>query len=123
MRAKLDESMPNEAVRALGAAGWDCSTVHDEGLAGATDDQLAFACRTEDRVLFTLDLDFADIRAYPPVEYAGIVVLRPTRPGRDEVLTLLTRALRVLAHEWTPSQLWIVEPSRIRTRGPHQPPA
>jgi hypothetical protein len=72
------------------------------------------------RVLFTLDLDFADIRAYPPADYQGIVVLRPNRPSRDAVLALLGRALPVLSSEWVAHQLWIVEPSRIRTRASGQ---
>ena len=79
MRAKLDESMPNEAAVALRAAEWDCVTVHDEGLSGAEDLRVGEACRVESRVLFTLDLDFADIWAYPPEEYVGIVVLPPSR--------------------------------------------
>ena len=29
-------------------------------------------------------LDFADIRAYPPDEYVGIVVLRPAEPNRRQ---------------------------------------
>ncbi len=116
MRAKFDESMPNEAADALRRAGWACHTVHDEGLGGAADAQVASACRAEDRVLFTLDLDFADIRAYPPAEYPGIVVCRPDHPSREAVLSLLERALPVLAREWSARHLWIVEPSRIRTR-------
>lgn len=120
MRAKLDESMPNEAAGALRTAGWECDTVHDEGLSGADDARVASVCRDEERVLFTLDLDFADIRAYPPADYLGIVALRPDRPGRDAVLALLGRALPVLSNEWVTHQLWIVEPSRIRTRASGQ---
>jgi predicted nuclease of predicted toxin-antitoxin system len=120
MRAKLDESMPNEAAGLLRGAGWECHTVHDEGLGGADDARLASVCRDEDRVLFTLDLDFADIRAYPPVDYLGIVVFRPEKPSRDAVLGLLERALPVLSNEWATNQLWIVEPSRIRTRASPQ---
>lgn len=116
MRAKLDESMPREAADALSTAGWQCHSVHDEGLGGADDALVAAACRDEERVLFTVDLDFADIRSYPPADYAGIVVLRPARPSRSAVLELVARALPVLAAEWAPHQLWIVEPSRIRTR-------
>ena len=120
MRAKLDESMPNEAAEALPTAGWECDTVHDEGLSGADDARVASACRDEGRVLFTLDLDFADIRAYPPTEYLGIVVFRPDRPSRDAVLALLARALPTLLSEWVAHQLWVVEPSRIRTRASGQ---
>ena len=81
MRAKLDENLPVEAIELLRAAGWDCDTVHDEGLEGAEDPRIGAACRTEGRVLFTLDLDFADILAYPPNEYVGIVVFRPAEPS------------------------------------------
>lgn len=109
--------MPNEAAEVLRGAGWECDTVHDEGLSGAEDERLGVACRDEARVLFTLDLDFADIRAYPPAEFAGIVVLRPPKPSRDAVVQLLARALPVLSREWSEHRLWILEPSRIRTRG------
>ena len=66
MRAKLDENIPVEAVRILVDAGWDVATVHDENMVGAEDRLVAAACQAEGRVLFSLDLDFADIRAYPP---------------------------------------------------------
>ena len=60
MRAKLDENVPIEATDLLRAAGWSCDTVHEEGLAGADDPTIGAVCRKEGRVLFTLDLDFAD---------------------------------------------------------------
>jgi predicted nuclease of predicted toxin-antitoxin system len=82
MRAKLDGNVPVEAAGLLRAAGWDCETIYDEGLAGADDPKVAAVCQAEVRVLFTLDLDFADIRTYPPGDYAGIVVLRPNEPTR-----------------------------------------
>ncbi len=121
MRAKLDENVPIEATELLRAAGWDCDTVHDEGLTGAEDPTVGAACRREGRVLFTLDLDFADIRAYPPSEYVGIVVFRPAEPSRRHVLQMLTRVLPVLAAHWVDHQLWIVEPDRVRVRGANQP--
>jgi predicted nuclease of predicted toxin-antitoxin system len=117
MRAKLDENMPNEAIELVVAAGWACDTALDEGLGGADDTQVGEACRVEARVLFTLDLDFADIRAYPPHDYLGIVVLRPAVPSRRLVLKLLARVLPVLASQWVEHQLWIVEPGRVRVRG------
>ena len=81
MRGKINENLPMEAVTLLRAAGWDCSTVYEEALNGAADPDISAACRTEERVLFTLDQDFADIRTYPPADYLGIVVLRPARPA------------------------------------------
>ena len=121
MRAKLDENLPVEAAELLRTAGWECDSVYDEGLAGADDPEVAAACQADERVLFTLDLDFADIRAYPPSEYVGIVVLRPTEPSRQQVLQLVSRALPVLSAEWIAHRLWIVEPARVRVRGANEP--
>jgi predicted nuclease of predicted toxin-antitoxin system len=121
MRAKLDENLPVEASELLRAAGWDCDTVRDEGLGGAEDPKVGAACRAAARVLFTLDLDFSDIRAYPPNEYVGLVVLRPAEPSRRVVLQMLARVLPVLAAQWADRQLWIVEPGRVRLRGRNQP--
>ena len=110
-----------EAAELLRAAGWNCDTIHDEGLAGAEDSKVAAACQAGARVLFTLDLDFAHIRAYPPKEYVGIVVFRPAEPSRRQVLDLVVRVLPVLAAEWAEHQLWIVEPARVRVRGADEP--
>src|SRR5919106_1424169 len=121
MRAKLDENLPVETAELLRTAGWECDTVYDEGLAGADDPEVAAACQAGARVLFTLDLDFADIRAYPPSEYVGIVVLRPTEPSRRQVLQLVSRVLPVLSSEWIEHRLWIVEPARVRVRGANEP--
>jgi predicted nuclease of predicted toxin-antitoxin system len=121
MRAKLDENVPIEAAELLRAADWECDTVYDEGLAGADDPEIAAACQAGGRVLFTIDLDFADIRAYPPSEYVGIVVLRPVEPSRRQALELVSRVLPVLSAEWTRHRLWIVEPGRVRVRGANDP--
>jgi predicted nuclease of predicted toxin-antitoxin system len=121
MRAKLDENLPVEAAELLRTAGWECDLVYEEGLAGADDPEVAAACQAGARVLFTLDLDFADIRAYPPSDYVGIVVLRPTEPSRRQALELITRVLPVLSAEWTEHRLWIVEPTRVRVRGANAP--
>ena len=121
MRAKLDENLPVEAVELLRTAGWECDTVYDEGLVGADDAKVAAVCQADARVLFTLDLDFADIRAYPPSEYVGIVVLRPTEPSRRQALELVTRVLPVLSADWTEHRLWIVEPARVRVRSANEP--
>jgi len=37
VRVKIDENLPESAVRVVRAAGHDVDTVRDEGLVGATD--------------------------------------------------------------------------------------
>lgn len=121
MRSKIDENLPVEAAALLRAAGWECSTVYDETLSGAEDVRISAACRSEERVLFTLDQDFGDIRSYPPADYLGIVVLRPHEPHQAAVLAMLRRALPVLEREWVAHRLWIIEPDKIRVRGASDP--
>ena len=115
MRFKLDENLPSEMAELYAEAGHDTVTVLDQQMGGAEDPDLAAICLSEDRILMTLDMDFTDVRAYPPQHFPGIVVFRLSRQSRDHLLEIgagllleLTTSLR--------GQLWIVEDSRIRVR-------
>jgi len=116
MQFKLDENMPNSAVPLLQQGGYDVHTVFDEALNGEVDEQIAETCRREQRVLITLDTDFSDIRAYPPKDYAGIILLRPHRQSEPQVLRLLEAILPMFQTESIHGCLWIVEPAGIRIR-------
>jgi predicted nuclease of predicted toxin-antitoxin system len=116
LRCKIDENLPTEAAALLRSAGHECHTVFDEGLSGAPDPAISARCMAEGRVLLTLDLDFADIRTYPPGRTVGIVVFRPVEPDRDRVLGLVRRVLPLLATDSLDGALWIVEEDRIRVR-------
>lgn len=76
MKFKIDENLPQEFAQLLGRAGHDAESVLDEGLVGDPDSRIIEVCRNEDRCLITLDLDFSDMRTYPPVNLKGLVVLR-----------------------------------------------
>ena len=116
MRCKVDENLPVEAAAILRAGGHECDTVRDEGLGGAADSLVYERCRRERRVLLTLDLDFSDIRAYPPHESPGIVVIRPAEPDRDRVIRLIHKTLAAVDRDDVTCALWIVEEDRIRIR-------
>ncbi len=77
---------------------------------------LAVVCKSEARVLVTLDLDFADIRAYPPAEYSGFVVLRPASHSKPRVERLLKLVISRLASEDLSGKLWVVDDAGIRIR-------
>lgn len=113
---KIDENLPADAARLLRASGFAADTVRDQGLSGADDEVVANVAQRENRVLITLDLDFSNIRAYPPEAYSGIVVLRVRNQDKRTVLAVLQRAIRVLSHQSPAGQLWIVESDRIRYR-------
>ena len=116
MQFKLDENLPTELGDLLRDAGHDASTVLDQQLGGASDEEIAAICRTEGRAIITFDKDFADIRAYPPKSYPGIVVLRLENQARDHVLATGARLLRLWTSTALEGQLWIVEENRVRVR-------
>ena len=72
MKFKADENLPTEYTSILRGAGFEADTISDEKLSGASDSVLSERCRTEDRVLMTLDLDFANVQAYPPKSHLAM---------------------------------------------------
>jgi hypothetical protein len=124
VRFKLDENIAAEMSGPLIEAGHDVATVTGEGISGCEDTALYRTCRDEQRVLVTLDMDFANPLRFPPEDTPGIIVLRPPRP----LLTLLHSALaNVLgrietATESVAGRLWIVEPTSIRIYEPSESP-
>jgi predicted nuclease of predicted toxin-antitoxin system len=114
MKFKGDENLPAEVVALLRYAGHDAHSVLDEDLGGTSDTSLAEVCRKEGRILLTLDLDFADIHAFPPGSHPGIVVLRLRRQDKKTVLGIIPRILELLKREAVNGRLWIVD--EVRTR-------
>jgi predicted nuclease of predicted toxin-antitoxin system len=116
MKFKIDENLPADVALLLDQAGYDAATVIGQSLGGNPDEVIALVCQREQRVLITIDTDFADIRAYPPQHYPGIIVLRLKRQDKFTVLQVIAKILPTLATEPLTGQLWIVEDRRIRIR-------
>lgn len=93
MKFKLDENLPVSSAAILARAGHDVDTVGQEGLSGAPDPGVVAAATAAERVLISLDVGLADIRAYPPGRHAGIVVLRLT----DQSAATVSKAVSDLA--------------------------
>ena len=66
MKIKLDENLSRYLKDPLSQLGLDASTALEEGLLGKVDVKVGAAAKREDRMIFTLDLDFADLRKFPP---------------------------------------------------------
>jgi predicted nuclease of predicted toxin-antitoxin system len=116
LKFKVDENLPAEIAILLVDAGHDALTVPDQKLGGRGDQILADACRQEGGAVVTLDLDFADIRAYPPADYAGIVVMRLWRLEKHHIIHTLQRLLPAFEQEQRSGKLWIVDESTVRIR-------
>jgi predicted nuclease of predicted toxin-antitoxin system len=114
MRFKVDENMPTESADVLKRAGHDAETVLEEQLGGKPDPMPASVCKAEERAIVTLDLDFADIRTYPPAEYHGIIVIRSRNQAKSHVLRLLQMATHRIPSEELTGKLWIVDEADIR---------
>ena len=116
MKFKIDENLPAEAAAVLRDAGFDAETIWDERLSGAGDEVVAARVQKEERVLVTLDLDFSNIRAYPPEQFAGIMVLRLKTQDKATVLAYMRRAVTVLQQRSPVGELWIIQHDRVRFR-------
>ena len=116
MQFKTDENLPIDVAEALRDAGFDASTIHDQKMVGNPDPQVAAVCQAEKRALVTLDLDFSDIRTYPPADYSGIIVLRPRDQAKPTVLRLISQLIPLLAVEPLEGNLWIVQETGLRIR-------
>ena len=117
MRFKIDENLPVEFVEMLRGAQHDAQSVLDEGLGGAPDTRLAEVCRSEQRAIVTLDLDFADIRAFPPHEQAGLIVLRVEDQRMQRLLAVFEKVVAMLETEALAGRLWLVDERGVRIRG------
>ncbi len=116
MQFKIDENLPIEAAESLRNARHDALTIHDQQMVGDPDPQIAAVCQSEQRAIVTLDLDFSDIRTYPPGEYHGIVVLRPRTQAKAVVLNLVSQLIPLLNTEPLVGNLWILQETGLRIR-------
>ena len=116
MKLKTDENLPNTIAELLREAGHDALTVAEQGLGGHNDTNVAAVCMSEGRALVTLDVGFANVQAYPPADYAGLVVLRLTRQDKASALSAVRRIMPLLDQEPLRGRLWIVDEARLRIR-------
>jgi hypothetical protein len=72
--------------------------------------------RSESRVLITLDKGIADVRRYPPRDYAGIVLLRPPSTGRLSVVQFARKRLPQILAADLAGRLVVVSKDSVRVR-------
>jgi predicted nuclease of predicted toxin-antitoxin system len=87
------------------------------------DAQIAAHALSTDAAIVSRDLDFADIRQYPPEKYSGLIVLRlPDDTVAMEIATVLERFLSEPRFiEQLRGRLAIVEKDRVRFRPSLEP--
>ncbi|MFY9754225.1 MAG: DUF5615 family PIN-like protein [Candidatus Acidiferrales bacterium] len=85
MKLKLDENIPLQARTPLEGLGHDVHTTQDEGLGGASDEEVWRAAQREARLLVTQDLDYSDVRRFALGTHSGILLLRLRVPAKDDL--------------------------------------
>lgn len=118
MRFLVDANLPRSAAELLVQCGHQVEFLCDIGLAAVSDDLVAARARDTLATLLTRDLDFADVRQYPPGDYFGIVVIRaPDDFVATEIVRLLERFIKQpdFLNQLT-GRLAIIEPDRVRFR-------
>ena len=109
MRFKVDENLHEDIVEALRSRGHDALSVHDQKMRGSSDARLGEAGRAEGRAIVSFDLDFANIRDYPPGDYPGLIVLRLADQSRPYIMRIFRSVLDLLDRESLAGCLWVVE--------------
>ena len=110
--------MPRSTLLLLENLGHQGSHARDIGIGDAPDSEIAARARSLGAGIVTRDVDFADIRNYPPHEYQGLIVLRmPDDAVAQTIVHQLERFLKqpALAAR-LPGHLVIIEPDRVRFR-------
>jgi predicted nuclease of predicted toxin-antitoxin system len=120
MRFVIDANLPRAVIAALERAGHQVEFARDVGLGAAPDEQIVARARESGTALLTRDMDFADVRRYPPDQYFGIVVVRlPDTGVALEIVPVLERFLLDPGFlEPLSGRLAIVEVDRVRFRPP-----
>ena len=116
MRFKIDENLHDDVAALLRSHGHDARTVVDEGLRGRADAEIADVARRERRAVVTLDLDFGNIREYPPEDHRGLVVLRVGDQSRGHIMRVMGQLIAVLDCAPLDGHLWVVSEGGLRIR-------
>lgn len=76
MKFFIDENISPLHARELRAEGYDAVAAVEVGLSGAADERILKFTIKEDRILLTLDADFANVLRFPSESTPGLVRLR-----------------------------------------------
>ena len=118
MKLKLDENLSRHLKAALEKYHHDVITAAEEGLLSKPDTLVAKAAAEEGRILLTLDVEFADLRKYPPGSHPGIVLFRPKSFGPLSVNRFIEDFFQTPDLQDLGGCVIVVDPQKVRIRKP-----
>jgi predicted nuclease of predicted toxin-antitoxin system len=115
VKIKLDENFGSRCADLLRRYDHPVATVPDQAMQGFADRTLIETCRSEQRCLVTLDLDFANPLLFRPSHHSGIAVVRTPSPCKyDDLVAAIDLFARHLRSNTISGKLWIIERHRVR---------
>jgi len=120
LRFFADHCLPRTVVKILLNEGHEVLNLKDHMPPDSTDSEVIRKAQELDSILVSLNGDFADIVAFPPDKYKGIISLQVR--NRPEIVSQLMEKLTdfISAHpekNYYAKKLILVEVHRIRIRG------
>jgi predicted nuclease of predicted toxin-antitoxin system len=116
MRIKLDENLPSSLVETLEQLGHDADSVPEEGLQGSSDPDVWAAAQAAKRFLVTQDLDFSDVRKFPPGTHCGLLLVRLANPSRRALKAYIESLFRTEDVERWARCFVVATDTKIRVR-------
>lgn len=114
MKFKVGENLPAGCASLLREAGWEVDTAGAEGFSGIPDEVLAGHCKEANRILVTLDVEFANPFRHPAGDIPDVIVLRSKRQDKESLLAVAMCLLLALRRSAPEREIWIVQSDRIR---------
>lgn len=116
IRVKIDEQLSQILKDPVREAGYEVSTVLDQGLSGKLDEELWPIVQKEGCFLITADKEFGDIRRYPPGTHVGVLLLRPDNESLPVYRDLLKSVLKKYRLETLSGKTAVATSRGIRIR-------
>jgi predicted nuclease of predicted toxin-antitoxin system len=116
MKFFVDECVYSVTTQLLRSRQHDVVTAQDAGLSGRPDEEILAYAVEHGRILITIDMDFSNIRRFPPHSYIGIIVLKIRPRSVAEIHKVLEQVLRDLDEEQLSKSLVMIDRGKYRVR-------
>ena len=88
----------------------------DKNLLSQPDTEIARTAKSEQRMLLTLDVEFADLRKYPPGLHPEVILFRPLSLSLLSIIAFITGFVRRTDQEKLDACVAVVDPVHVRFR-------
>ena len=122
MKLKLDENLSRHLKAILVRLRHDVTTAAEQNLLSRPDTEVARTAFGEGRMLLTLDLEFADLRKYPPGSHPGVILFRPRSLSPLSVNKFIADFVGSTDLNRLAACVAVVDPVHVRVRSPEKQP-